>query len=380
MRAGALGAVLLAAVQAVVASDSTWVRRFTFHDPTGRWNMGDACAVSPSAGVLVYRREERPSGPRSGPLRIELVYVDFSTGQPKASLSNVGFGDMRLAISGDGRAVAIIRPREGVSIWRPFDQPDALKTYGPQVFMLARHGDRSESIHPTLYVDPAFSPDGQYLAYSGDDEWWTSESGQQGYHDALGILDLNQETASAIPLPYATEQGTEHFWYLAWSADGGTIWVTAHGPYESQRFERKGTASVPVETLPSDWTLFRCSVADRTATAVAGVPPSILGIDPHGDVIVSDVDRKLEGNGPSWWHRTAFGVIPLSALEESAKGGRQAAQTLALEAKTTKVVPAGGGEFRLERVFIGKSHTYVIGWLNKERVVLERASSAPQIQ
>ncbi len=97
---------------------------------------------------------------------------------------------MCLSVSDDGNAVAILRPGEGISIWRPFDGSGVLRKYGLQVYELPRVDDRSETIVPTLFVDPVFSPDGQRLAYSGTDEWWMSQTDQRGYRDAIGILDL----------------------------------------------------------------------------------------------------------------------------------------------------------------------------------------------
>jgi hypothetical protein len=390
MRIRYLVPLLLVAAQAGSAADATWVKSFSFSDPTGEWEMQGACALNPDAQVLVYQRDEHPAYRETTPSRSELVYFDLRTGAQRATVA-LPFPDrVRLAISADAQTVGVFHKLEfrraepmSISIWRPFSGVTELKDYGARAYELPPVGGRDAAVVGVDFgADPVFSPDARQVAFSGQYSWWVSQSAtpQAAVQDAVGVLDLDEAKVSAIVLPFSTSAGGRHLWHLAWSANGQTIWVTAHGPYESQRFERKGTVSVPVEVLPADWTLFRCSVADRTATAVASVPPSILGIDPDGDVIVSDVDRKLEGNGPFWWHRTAFGLIPISELEAQAKGGAEAARVLALEAKTTKVVPAGGGEFRLERVFIGKSHTYVIGWLNKERVVLERASPGPQVQ
>jgi len=370
--------------QIAAAGETQWVKKFSFVG-SNRWDISTAYAISADSQVLVFRRDEHRDTPRKEAWRHELVYVDLVTGQERAVLQLSDSGYARLGVSRDGRQVAVLHAPGGadwrpffVSVWQPLSGEQLFKNYTCPCYELMSSEGATESIEGTPFGDPVFSPDGTKVAFFGRHIRQNRKTGTEGATDAVGVLNLGSGRSVAFDLPFLTKSQTSHYWYLGWGENGLSICAIAHGDYRETVHEKTATGYSEVHQSPPDWAAYRCSLADGGTTLVGGVPLSTLGFGANDAIIVSDVDTERESLPPSAWHRTGFGLVPINRLEQLGHGGSRSVQALALATTITKITaPREENNFRLSEVFVGKAHTFVVGWMNGVRVVLEHLVGDP---
>lgn len=354
---------VVAAVLGVAAQSPSLVCRLSLSHGDSTHARGiSAYAVNPDMQTAVVLRTARRDGPgydqaKIGVSQAELALIDLQDGKALAvGPQLLSPFPVSLAISANGRTVVVVRKLDdamykpyGISVWKPYSEPQNLHDYR---FATAsgEHPFGSFAGSP-----PVISPDGKRVAAfvhqfgNGDDE--PDERGD----NAIGLLELETGDVTVMQLPASVGApvGPDQLWHLGWSSDGSWLYAVLHGSYSEER-HGEFVAGKPAPLYPRpDLTLYRFSLATKTATRVGSVPPTTCGFGPDDNLVVADTIR--EGWGP---HR-AFGLLPIAQVAEESSRGGATGMTPVTGLKMQTVVRRDDPAFTtFRKVFVGRTHIF----------------------
>jgi hypothetical protein len=353
---------LFSATTVATPSSGAWVHRLDINgcDPARRWGV-TGYTVNPDKQTAALVREERGSVPGNTPPWSDIVYLDLKDGRQIASCALPLTDLPELAISADGNEVVIIHQQVlqnrgpwSISLWRPLSDPKAIRDYKLSLEVKVEPGVISWfDITPGLR--PAISPGGSQVALFGQTITQHVESPVSSEVQALGVVSLETGEVISMPLPITFDSDTQNnrYWYLAWGADGSTVYAVLHGNYSEER-EGKAEPGKPVPSYPHpNLTLYRFSLADRTVTSLGLVPSSTCGFGPGEELLVASPGSH------DWGPAEAFGRVPISEIAERHLSEAASVARLGRGLQMQQVTSnSGSTQAYFRRLFVGRSHAF----------------------